>query len=105
MSDSENLANSLDQKFKKLIQLHQESLTKIVHLETELEQQKKILALNSEQLQQNFQEQLKNQELLALKNLHEKKAVKQAIGKLIEEIDDCIGNVSASKNEEKENNK
>jgi hypothetical protein len=69
MTDSESLANSLDQKFNELIQLHQKSLTKIVELETELEEHKKKLAKNSDALEQKFNEQLKSQEILKQENL------------------------------------
>jgi len=102
MTDSESLASSLDQKFKKLIQLHQESLTKIVVLENELEEQKKMAAENSELLQQKFQAQLPNQEKLKQNNLHKNKEIKQVIGKLIQEIDDCMDYISTSKDIEKD---
>jgi vacuolar-type H+-ATPase subunit B/Vma2 len=102
MTDSESLANSLDQKFNELIQLHQESLTKIVALETELEEQKKKVAKNSDLFEQKFNEQLKSQEILKQENLHENKEIKQAIGKLIEEIDDCMDYISLSKDKEKD---
>lgn len=102
MTDSESLANSLDQKFNELIQLHQESLTKIVALETELEEQKKKAAKNSGLFDQKFNEQLKSQEILKQENLHENKEIKQAIGKLIEEIDDCMDYISLSKDKEKD---
>jgi len=102
MTDSESLANSLDQKFNELIQLHLKSLTKIVELETELEEHKKKLAKNSDALEQKFNEQLKRQEILRQENLHKNKEIKQAIGQLIKEIDDCMDYISLSKDKEKD---
>ncbi len=102
MTDSESLANSLDQKFNELIKLHQESLTKIVALEIELQEQRKKLVLNSDLLEQKLNEQLKSEEILKQQNLHENKEIKQAIGKLIKEIDDCMDYISLSKDKEKD---
>jgi hypothetical protein len=97
MTDSESLANSLNQKFKKLIQLHQESLSKVVELEIELEQQRKKVVERTELLEQNFQKQLQKQEVLEQKKEYENKEIKQAIGKLIEEIEDCMDYLTKSK--------
>jgi len=102
MTDSESLANSLDQKFNELIKLHQESLTKIVALEIELQEQRKKLVLNSDLLEQKLNEQLKSEEILKQENLRENKEIKQAIGKLIKEIDDCMDYISLSKDKEKD---
>ena len=102
MTDSESLANSLDQKFNELIKLHQESLTKIVALEIELQEQRNKLVLNSDLLEQKLNEQLKSEEILKQQNLHENKEIKQAIGKLIKEIDDCMDYISLSKDKEKD---
>jgi hypothetical protein len=102
MTDSESLANSLDQKFNELIKLHQESLSKIVALEIELQEQRKKLVLNSDLLEQKLNEQLKSEEILKQENLRENKEIKQAIGKLIKEIDDCMDYISLSKDKEKD---
>lgn len=102
MTDSESLANSLDQKFNELIKLHQESLTKIVALEVELQEQRKKSALNSELFEQKLNEQLKSQEILKQENLRENKEIKQTIGKLIKEIDDCMDYILQSKDNEKD---
>ncbi|MFN5627856.1 MAG: hypothetical protein ACK48W_01095 [Bacteroidota bacterium] len=102
MTDSESLANSLDQKFNELIKLHQESLTKIVALEVELQEQRKKSALNSELFEQKLNEQLQSQEILKQENLRENKEIKQTIGKLIKEIDDCMDYILQSKDNEKD---
>jgi len=45
---------------------------------------------------------LKSQEILRQENLHKNKEIKQAIGQLIKEIDDCMDYISLSKDKEKD---
>ena len=102
MTDSESLANSIDQKFKKLIQLHQDSLAKIVELKKELDEHKKKAEKDSEFFLQSINKQLKNHEVLEQKNLLKNKEIKQAIGILIEEINNCMDYISKSEAIEKD---
>ncbi|MFN5793361.1 MAG: hypothetical protein ACK455_01070, partial [Bacteroidota bacterium] len=59
-------------------------------------------ALNSELFEQKLNEQLQSQEILKQENLRENKEIKQTIGKLIKEIDDCMDYILQSKDNEKD---
>lgn len=103
MAQAENLANRLESKFKQLVELHRQALKKVEFLELELEKKNGELSSIIDLLNKELiKKETEIHELQKQQNLQNDKEIKQTIGKLIEEIDDCVEFLRIGRNIEKE---